>query len=87
MHLVMHLFLVLLTLVPACAGASAKHMHEGRSHDKPTQAEGPLFASAPQLILLGLPKAGTTSVFSCLTSGAFHNPAPCCADEEKEPQF
>lgn len=86
MHLVMHLFLVLLTLVPACAGASAKHMHEGRSHDKPTQAEGPLFASAPQLILLGLPKAGTTSVFSCLTSGAFHNPAPCCADE-KEPQF
>ena len=82
----MHLFLVLLTLVPACAGASAKHMHEGRSHDKPTQAEGPLFASAPQLILLGLPKAGTTSVFSCLTSGAFHNPAPCCADE-KEPQF
>ena len=49
MHLVMHLFLVLLTLVPACAGASAKHMPEGRSHDKPTQAEGPLFACAHSL--------------------------------------
>ena len=59
------------------------------SHDKPptAEAEGPLYASAPQLVLLGLPKAGTTSVFSCLTSGAFRNPAPCCANNEKEPQF
>ena len=59
------------------------------SHDKPPTAEteGPLYASAPQLVLLGLPKAGTTSVFSCLTSGAFRNPAPCCANNEKEPQF
>ena len=58
-------------------------------HDTPTaaEAEGPLYASAPQLVLLGLPKAGTSSVFSCLTSGAFRNPAPCCANGEKEPQF
>ena len=83
------LLLVLLTLARASAGASAQRMRKGMSHDKPptAEAEGPLYASAPQLVLLGLPKAGTTSVFSCLTSGAFRNPAPCCANNEKEPQF
>ena len=83
------LLLVLLTLARASAGASAQRMRKGMSHDKPPTAEteGPLYASAPQLVLLGLPKAGTTSVFSCLTSGAFRNPAPCCANNEKEPQF
>jgi hypothetical protein len=44
------------------------------------------YASAPQLILLGLPKAGTTSTHTCLTSGAFHNPTPCC-HQMKEPGY
>ena len=71
------------SITPIAHTRSAKVAQQAHT----TQAGGPLFASAPQLILLGLPKAGTTSVFSCLTSGAFHNPAPCCADHEKEPQF
>lgn len=42
--------------------------------------------SAPELLLLGVPKAGTTSLHACLTSGAFTAPKPCCK-RLKEPFF
>ena len=42
--------------------------------------------SAPELLLLGVPKAGTTSLHACLTSGAFTEPKPCCK-RLKEPFF
>ena len=43
-------------------------------------------AGAPQLILIGVPKAGTSALHECLTSGTFTAPAPCCSGF-KEPFF
>ena len=46
----------------------------------PTEPGAPLpftkMAFTPQVILLGLTKAGTTTLHSCLVSGAFTNPTP-----------